>query len=741
MQAQEAVADNFPRDTSKDEARRLLDLQQAVQVMVSRLEREAESRVAKRNLVEKRWLADLEQIHGEYDHKTAKELEAAEKSQLFINQTRPKTNSCAARLSDMLFPTDDKNWGIKPTPVPELTRTAQKAVDTAMQAAQQANAALGQGDPAQAQAIADKGNEAAAVGAEIKANMDQARTAADYMQDEIEDQLRACLYGEQLRQVIEDACRIGTGVVKGPVATNEHSRRSWEKGEDGVYTLGFKDDKRPAFYRVNPWDFFPDPDVIAVKDSESFFERHLMRPNKLRQLAKQPGFDADVIRQLLHDGPSHSLPTYLADLRSISGENTAPTEKMFQVWEYRGPLTSDEMVSLCACLGKDEMARDYAEPDPLDEIQVVLWFCQGRVLKFGVHHMDSGEPIYSVYNIEKDDASIWGYGIAYLMRDSQSALNAAWRMMMDNAGLSSGPQIEMDTDVIEPADGKWSLSPRKVWLRKSTALAGKLGFNTHNIDMHQSELAAIIMLAKQFIDDETSISTIAQGEQGAHTTQTAQGMAILMNAVNVIFRRFVKHFDDDVTVPNIRRLYDWNMQFSNKEHIKGDMDIDARGTSVLLVKELQSQNLLVLANFTAHPILGAIIKAVPVLRKLAQSMMISPDEIVKTDDELKQEAANRKPEQDPEVMKLKLQHDLAKLNNDTNLQIAQLDNETARIQYAAQNNIKLEQLRAMLQTKQMDIDSSERKLATEIAVEAAQPKDEGSGGTFSNTGGSGGSIA
>jgi hypothetical protein len=48
----------------------------------------------------------------------------------------------------------------------------------------------------------------------------------------------------------------------------------------------------------------------------------------------------------------------------------------------------------------------------------------------------------------------------------QRVLNASVRAMMDNAGLSSGPQIVIDGDVIEPADGNgnsYELTPRKVW--------------------------------------------------------------------------------------------------------------------------------------------------------------------------------------------------------------------------------------------------------------------------------------
>lgn len=727
------ATDNFPQDQQPDE---ISPFKVATSLIVSRLEREAEDRVMRRNLVEKRWIADLEQYHGEYDQTIEKKLEASDKSQLFINQTRPKTNACAARLSDMLFPTDDNNWGISPTPVPELSRGAQEAADSAMGAVQQANAALKQGDPAQAEAIAQAGNQLADVGAKMKAEMDAAQKACQSMSDEIEDQLRECNYAIQARDMIDDTCKIGTGVMKGPVASMDRSRRAWEKQDRG-FSLTYKENPRPAYYRVDPWSFFPDSDARTVEESESFFERHLMRAKDLRRLAKQPGFSADAIRAVLKQLPSRNLPSYLADLRNITGENQAPTDKMFQVWEYRGPITSEELIAIAQNLGREDLANDYAEPDPLMEIQVVIWFCQGELLKFGVHHMDSGESIYSVYNLEKDDSSIWGYGVPSLMRDSQKALNAAWRMMMDNAALASGPQIVINSQHVDPADKKWNLAPRKVWVKKPTAPAGQPVFETYEINMHQAELANIIMLSKQFIDDETSISTLAQGEQGAHTTQTAQGMAILMNAVNVVFRRFVKNFDDDITVPNIRRLYDWNMQFSPKEYIKGDMEVDARGTSVLLVRELQAQNLMVLANMTAHPILGLLLKAAPVVRKLSQSMMILPDEIVKTDEELKQEAAaaaKQGEQPDPEMLKLQLQKEIAEKENETRIAVANMQRETELVKLAQTSNMDLEQLRGMLMDKREERASKERMFAAEAAIEASKPKEEpgqGSGGYFS----------
>src|SRR5690554_4160406 len=112
------VAQLRPLDTDDNSPSRRRDLQARMEAIVGALEKEAEERVGKRNLIEKRWLEDLAQYHGRYDDETARNLSVGRKSRLFINQTRPKTNAMEARLADMLFPTDDRNWGIEPTPVP-----------------------------------------------------------------------------------------------------------------------------------------------------------------------------------------------------------------------------------------------------------------------------------------------------------------------------------------------------------------------------------------------------------------------------------------------------------------------------------------------------------------------------------------------------------------------------------------------------------------------------------------------
>lgn len=717
--------------------------------IANRLEKEATERVGKRELVERRWLEDLQQYHGKYTDQEFKAFIETKKSALFVNQTRPKTNACEARISDMLFPTDDRNWGVRPTPVPELAVESEMI----MQADVRAQEALMQ-DPDNPD-LKEQAQETSSMAAEIRKVVEEARGRARYMEEEIADHLKECKYNVQARDVIRDACRMGTGVMKGPVLGGR-TRRKWDKpqaqpapvdpqggeGEDqqmdpnvGQGRAGWElrevEDPRPMFWRVDPWNFFPDMDATTVEECESFFERHLMNEKELRRLARQPGHVEwqDGFRKLLQEGSRETVPYYIADLRNITGAYNDTAHSKFHVWEYFGAVNVDEIRTVAEALQDASLLSDLGvdgeEVDPLLEIYVNVWFCQGEILKFGVHHLDSNDPIYSIFNLEKDEASLFGFGIPYLMRDSQKAFNAGWRMMMDNSGLSTGPQIVVDDEVIEPYDGNYELTPMKLWRKKKSAPQDSRPFEVFNIDGHQTELANIITMAKEHIDEETSISTIAQGEQGSHTTQTAHGMNILMNSVNVVFRRIVKNFDDDFTTPNIGRLYDFLMQFSPKEHIKGDYEVDARGSSVLLVREMQSANLMLfIMNFAGHPVVGRFLKqdSLPALRRLVQTMSLPSDELVKSDDEVSEDdaAAAQNPPADPAVVEMEAKKELMQLEFQGKQEIAMLERETRMMELADKHNITIEQLEARLMDAREKRESDERKMAMEAAVTARQ---------------------
>lgn len=716
------------RDDPADAQRREV-MKQRLEALVGRLTTLAKEQESKKTSIEERWLEDLRQYHGRYDASTEAKLKGSEKSRLYVNMTRPKTHAWEAKLSDMLFPTDGtKNWGIRPTPVPEL----QKAISQGQP--EEPNVSTIQGQADQAAQVSPEAEEATAI-------MEEAKAESSAMELEIDDQLKQAKYDISMRQVLHDACKIGTGVSKGPTLTNK-IRRRWERGADDdggvVHVLGEVEDPRPDNSRVDPWSFFPDMSAGRMEEAGFAFERHLYNAKQVKALAKQPGFDRDELRKLLEEKPHEGYPSYVTVLREITGSGQDSLKERFHVWEYHGPIEHDDLEAILESAGKGDEFEDY---DPLDEVNVIVWFSQGHLLKFGEQPMESGDLLYSVFAFERDDTSMFGFGVPYLMRDSQKAVNGAWRMTMDNGGLSTGPQVVVDTTAIEPADGSWTLTPRKVWQKKKATVPGAGDpFAVFNIPNNQAELTNIINMARQFADDETSLPAIEQqrGDASAsHVTRTAMGMAILMNAVNVVFRRVVKNFDDEMTVPNITRMYDWNMQFSRKDAIKGDFEVDARGSSVLLVREIQAQNLMVMAStFTNHPVLGPMTKAAALYRKLVEAHMLSPNEIVMTDDEIKaaQQKAAESAGQDPELIKLQMEMEIATMNANTKLQVAAIERETELITVAEKNNMTIAELQVRLGIEQIRTKSKEDIFVAEAEMEqvlAAQGATGGSGGFLS----------
>ena len=145
--------------------------------------------------------------------------------------------------------------------------------------------------------------------------------------------------------------------------------------------------------------------------------------------------------------------------------------------------------------------------------------------------MDSDERPFAVFSWE-DESSIFGRR-PLLMRNPQKVINTAWRMMMDNAGLSVADQLVVNKELHQPADGSWEMTPKKVWPRDKTRSVAEAFVVLYA--SHQVELGNIFSMARHW-QTRTNLPLIAQGEM-ARTLQTSSGMAMLMNSSNIVLKR------------------------------------------------------------------------------------------------------------------------------------------------------------------------------------------------------------
>lgn len=741
-------------------------LQAAVATVVEKLEKDVTERIRDRVNIEASWLVALRQYHGVYERAVQGALDNEdERSKVFINMTRPKCIAWEARLVDLLFPADGKNYGISPTPVPELTDEANAAVEMvrtaeqqAMAAAEDSNAMMENGaSEEQRRAAVDQAQDFAAqaqVAKEaeraVSLKQDEANKRAAMMEREIDDALVECNWAATARDIIGDACKLGVGVAKGPITTDRSSRK-WKPmtndiGDivEGQYALDRDAALRPEARRVDPWNFFPDADAATMEDCEATFERHIKNKSQFRRMTKTLGFHEETVREILRDAANYTGGTidgldHLVQLRAIGLDgagNGHSLNNKYIIWEYHGPLEIEETVMLLDGLGEHELAREIEEEDDtLEERLVVAYFCNGRLLKLAPDYpMESGESLYSVFPFERAEASLMAaIGIPHMMRHEQAMLNSAVRMMIDNGALSAGPQIIVDKTQVEPENGDWKLTPRKIWKRKGGEVGRGQVFEIANIPLNQTQLAGIIELALKFIDMVISMPMLAQGEQGAHQQNTMGGMSMLFNSANVVFRRVVKNWDDDITTPLVGRLYDWEMQHSPKEEIKGDMQIEARGTSVLLVREIQSQQLMAIATqWSTHPVIAPAVRVYEALSMTLQAMAISPNDILVSPDEFEKRVQQMQEGQStsPEQINAESRIEVAKIGAQSRLETAQIDLEKAQIsreieimQLISKEGVDMKKVEAMLLRVRMEQEGKERMMAAEIGVET-QAKQE-----------------
>jgi hypothetical protein len=707
-----AIAGAQPDDSpeAEEEARRLTEV---IQQFGTGLQKSVDTQVGLKVELEKRWLDDLRHYNGEPDEETAKKLDEdrqkAKGSRIFVNLTRSKSNIAEAKWSDLVLPTDDRNWGMKVTPVPELVTMLESEEELETQ----------DGDTP----VDDKTGEPFKEKDIAAEAMKAAESAMKKMQDEIDDQLTEADYNSQNRKVIHDAVVIGTGILKGPMVEKRVSR-AWIQDENGEWVMNTREDAKPTASRVDPWNFFPEMSATSWDDVEFTFERHLLTKKKVRNLLKIPGFSKEKIRDLLMTAPdaARSNISYLNQLRAINGINQIKLDNRYEIWEYHGPIDKEDLVA-CGCDGVD------AE-DPLEVYDGTVWFSHGMVLKVSLNHMDDDSLPYCILNWEADETSTFGFGVPYRMRHPQRVMNASWRMLLDNAGLSTGPQIVVNKEIVEPVNGRWELTPRKLWYMTDKKAKAKDAFNTFEIESHQQELSNIFEQAHRHADEETNVPQMQMGNIPGETQQPAMlktlgGTAMWMSANNISMRRAVKNYDDNVTVPFITRMYDWNMQFNKKSDIKGDYQVDARGTSVLLVREMQARNLMELVN-AALVLPGGPerIKTGGILGQFAKALQVTEGEVLYSDRELE---ANKEGQEDqppdPETMKLQMQLQIAEMIlQEKQIEVQgsyereKIQQETELTKLAVQERTDIAKLQSDYGIKKYEADWSAKKFYDEIQI-------------------------
>jgi hypothetical protein len=364
------------------------------------------------------------------------------------------------------------------------------------------------------------------------------------------------------------------------------------------------------------------------------YERHLMTGADLAELATRKSFSGGVIKDYLKSNPQGRIEVRFIDNQlMLIGDRDTQQGKMdgkYEVLERWGWLSGSDL---------RDAGVDVPESRAHESFFSNVWLLpNGTVIKAVLQPINGVTWPYHLYYFDKDETSIFGEGLAAVMRDDQTMLNAATRMMLDNGALAAGPQFEVKTGLLSKLEKITEMFPWKVWQRNREA-PNENAVRVIDVPSHLPELNNLADRFENNADETSAIPRYMTGENvSSGAAGTASGMSMLMGAANIMIKDLISNWDEGVTVSFIRGMYRWNMQFNPDPKIKGDFDVKARGVASLVAREVRARQLDNFAAMTANPMDAPYIKRDKLLRQRAEANELS--DVVKTEDEVRQEQNN-----------------------------------------------------------------------------------------------------
>ena len=216
---------------------------------------------------------------------------------------------------------------------------------------------------------------------------------------------------------------------------------------------------------------------------------------------------------------------------------------------------------------------------------------------------------------------------------------------------------------------------------------------------------------------------------------------MLQNNATAVLRRIARTFDYRVTEPHIRRYYEWLMLYSDDEDAKGDYKIDARGSTALIERDVQTQAILQMGQLVMNPAFGLdpelwIKEAMKAQNLDPARFELSPEKKAKIQEAMQaqQQQGQGQPAPDNgalQVAQIRVEGEMAKAQLVQNSDMAelqfkaeeaererqfdremkQMEMQIRMMQFAETRQMSLDQVKAQLSIKAADLQSRDKEMA------------------------------
>ena len=575
--------------------------------------------------IAQRLIDALRAYKGQYDPAKLTEIKKFGGSEVYARITSGKCRGATALLRDVYLGAD-RPWDLDPSPIPTVPDNIMESIDqlvnVEIQTIQQA------GQPVDQQMIADRVRmlrKAAERSAKKQAEED-ANKAADH----VDDMLNEGGFYEAFAEFLIDLPIFPFACIKGPVVRREPQVK-WVNGQAQIQQI-----PKMFWNRVSPFDLYWSPGAANVWQAE-FIERIRLTRSDLLAVKGLPGYNNTAIDEVLaryHDVGFREwwdvTDTERARLENRE-EWARTTSGLIDTAEFHGSVSGRTL--------RDWGMTEEEIPDPLQEYKVQAWLIDRFVIKTQINPSPRQRAPYYISNFEKIPGTMAGYGLHDLLDDIQSVGNAAIRSLVNNLSISSGPQVVINDQVLQPGEDD-QLYP---WKRWHVSFDPMITGTSKPVDFFQpnsnaQELMGIFEKFSLLADDVSAIPRYMTGsEKVGGAGRTASGLAMLMGNAAKTLQNVAASIDRDVMQPLLDALYDMCM-LTMPGVFRGDEQVVVKGVNYAVKREQDRMRQLEFLQLTGNPIDMQIVGMegrANIIRSVAGNLGLDHEKVVPDDEELK----------------------------------------------------------------------------------------------------------
>ena len=546
---------------------------------------------AVRQQTDRRLLACMRMRLGEYSSEELQMIaQSGANNTIYMRIAATKARALAAWLKEILQTPGDRPIGITARPLPELpeafrTEILKKAIANVQQhvqsmAQQQGSGSMPMDQQAFEHAVVDQHQQ---LEESVKADARRlAAKQASKMEDKIFQRMDEGNFDDALSEFIEFFSTYPTAVLKGPFVKSV-PKPTWTGGWKMVVK------RTPVLWwkAVHPMDLYPAALAKSCQE-RTFIERMRLAPSELWDMIGLEGYDEDAIRWAIASHEGGLLKNWIwtdaerARLESDTSYTWFTQGDLMDALHYWGSMQGSKLM---------QWGMQGLDPQRFYEMDAII--IGSRVIRCCLNPDPLGKRPYNHASFDEVPGAFWGKSPLELCESQQDMCNAAARSLCNNMGIASGPQVWVNIDRLPPNENIRQMFPWKIWQfnKDTTGSTGNaaLPIGFFQPQSNAQELMAVFKEFDEAADDATGIPRYAYGDEhvgGAGSTYS--GLQMLMGAAAKGIRRAVAAIDKMLR-QTTHSVFIHEMVYGDDHDVKGDVDIEARGSAALLIKEQMQQ--------------------------------------------------------------------------------------------------------------------------------------------------------